>query len=572
MESHSPERKFEDRMNQNLTLEDLRSNIEYKKLTLRKEKRNRDKILSIKQKLNFLFESHYSIHLNLLKTDNDDIRNFSIDKENPSNSIEKLKYLLLSKDDNEVKFGLWATRKHFQNLMIEIYCSNENFCSMKITENNIKIGNYLDTFIDNNIIDLLFYIIAQSFEKNDKSGYINIYEVLWIFINMSCIYPDKEDKKKEFFNTFIKNTNLNILVNLVQNDIPQEIIVNALRLIYNITCGEKGIKEVMINTSLILSLFNYLKAHQNINQDILLKIYQVLFLLCSTFDNFNIDAYKKLFKIFVLPIYNFKNNEMIIYCLEILKKLSSIKNKEIESCFNDMNLFATLNDIIFNNEIKKIEIIITLILDIFNNLIVKDNKELQNSIVYSGSFLKFYNNLLIKYKNEKAIINYCVEDNLIASINNLILFNREESVKYLLGEGKGILNYFMECATSVYSKSRESGIKSFVNILLDQENEININILYDIVNAIIETVKIKEFIKSFSECTKVIFLVIKRSELMNFNNELKNYLINKRFETFLEEYDNYLLNESNNYLEDKDKDEIENIHNIIDEIKYFLNN
>ena len=145
-------------------------------------------------------------------------------------------------------------------------------------------------------------------------------------------------------------------------------------------------------------------------------------------------------------------------------------------------------------------------------------------------------------------------------------------MKYLLGEGKGILNYFMECATSVYSKSRESGIKSFVNILLDQENEININILYDIVNAIIETVKIKEFIKSFSECTKVIFLVIKRSELMNFNNELKNYLINKRFETFLEEYDNYLLNESNNYLEDKDKDEIENIHNIIDEIKYFLNN
>jgi hypothetical protein len=569
MESHSPERKYEDRTSQNIGLEDLRSKNETKKLSLRKEKRNRDKILSIKEKLNFLVESHYSIHLNLLKTDNNDIRNFSIDDQNPYNSMKKLKYLLLSKDDNEVKFGLWATRKYFQNLMKILYFNEKNNYTKKLSENEIKKGNQLDAFIENNIIDLIFYIMAQSIEKNDKNGYINIYEAIWILINMCCIYPEKEEKKIEFINTFKKSSNLNILINLIQNNTPQEIIVNLLTLIYNIAIGEIEIKNIMINSPLILLLFTYLKTNQNINQNILLKIYKILYLLCSNFNNFDVDACKKLFKIFSLPIYNFKDKEMIINCLEILKNLSSIKNPEIENCFNDMNLFAALNDIIFNNTIDDNEIIIILILDIFCNLIEKDNPELQNSIINSGNFLKFYNNLLIKYKYEQKIKNYMVDENLIVSINNLILFNREECVKFILGEGNEILNYFMECAKCVFSELKNSGMKSLINILMDQENEININILYDIVNIIIGIVSIKEFRKCFSECAKAIFIIIKKSEIMKFNNELKNYLINKGFENFLDEYDNYLLNESNIF--GIDKDEIENIHNIIEEIKYFLN-
>ena len=149
MESHSPEKIYEDRMNNNITMEDFRNQNANKILSLRKEKHNKDIISNIKGRMNLLYEPHYSIHFNLLKTNNDDIRNFFINLKNPDNTMIKLKYLLTSKDDDEVKYGLYAVRKHFQILIRELFNKEEDNFDNKVSKSDIdkKGNNDLEIFI-----------------------------------------------------------------------------------------------------------------------------------------------------------------------------------------------------------------------------------------------------------------------------------------------------------------------------------------------------------------------------------------------------------------------------------------
>ena len=571
MESHSPERKFEDRMKNNISIEDLRNENVNKILTLRKEKRNKNTILSLKGKLNSLNENHYCIHFNLLKTNNDEIRNFYIDLQKEQSTIDKLKYLLQSNDDNEVKYGLFAIRKFFVNTMRGLYFKEDEH--LKFSKDEIKVCKELDIFINNNIIDLIFQIMNKSINKNEKLYFINIYESLWIFINMTSAMPGDKNKQIEFYKTFLKEEYLNIFINIIKNNYtPQEIIINVLILLVNIGLQDNIFIDILINSPLIQVLFSYLKTNKNINSDVLVYIYNILHLLCSklnTFTNLDIEAYKTIFKIFSLPLYNFKNKDILNYCLQILILLSEKNNPQIENFFTDFNLFSTFNNIIFNEneKIDDIENIIISILDILYNLIQKRNNELQ-AYINSGSFLMFYNNLLIKFKNENKVINFKIEEDILTSVNNLILFNHSNSIKYILWEGKEILTFFMERARSIYRNTRYLGTRSLLNILMDQENEIDINIIHEFVNIIIDTLNIDNFSNCFFACLQIIILIINKSEKMNFKNELRIYLNQKGLINNLEKIESKLLNNpQNNEFNSEDENQYQNL---INEIKAFL--
>jgi hypothetical protein len=359
--------------------------------------------------------------------------------------------------------------------------------------------------------------------------------------------------------TLIKNANT-----------PKEIINNIMHFLSNISSNVPIIINMLIQSDLTKTLLFYLKANQNNNLEILAKIFRILNnLYKKNYTTLSVDAYKTLFKICSLPLYNFKKKEIIKNCLEILLMLSDLNYIEIEQCFNDSKLIGTLNNIIFNDSIEENEQIIAIILDIYYNLILKASEDFKKNLIFSGIFQNFYNNLLIKYKNEKKIMDYQTEENFLDTINNIILYNRTDVVKYILSDGKEIMNFFIECANSVFKNTRLLGTKSLLNILLERDHqlEININILYDIVNSIINTLNINEFSNCYYFCTKIIFLIIERSESMNFSNELKQYLNNKGFINFLDKIEIKSLNDNtiNEFVKDDDKI-------IINGIKEFLIN
>ena len=585
MENHPLEKKYEDRMNKGISLENIRNEKFEKTLSLRKEKRSKDNIANIKDKINLLYEPKYSIYINHLKTNNDDIRNFNINIYEPEKSMDKLKYLLNSSDDDEIKFGLYALKIYYKHLSREVLNKRENNQEKNIVNNimnnkeiqTLRIDkdesinqniNDTELFIKNDIITLLFEIINKSMNKSENKYISNIYECLCIIINMTAIPPCEEDKKIEFFKSLAQGKNLNILLFMLKDEnMPQEILFNILILFGNITIDDQIIKDLVINCSLTQILFDYLKTNKKFNSDVFLKIYRVLhslYINCFTLD---VEAYKIIFKIFSLPLYKFRINELIHYCLDILLMLSKIKEKEIENCFNDLNLMGVLNDIIFNRTIEGNISNIDIILDIFCNIIERDNIDLQKNIVNSGKMPIFYNNLLVKYKNEKIIIDYLAENNILTALNNLLIFNPEGMVKYVLTEGKEILNFFMERARSVFLNARQSGICFLHNVLIDNQNQISIEILFDIANIVLDTLNINEFSNCFFLCIQSIYLLISKSENMNFSNELKTCFIQKGLSNCCDRIETMILNDS--HLE-KEAEEI--YLDMIDEIKKFINN
>jgi hypothetical protein len=177
---------------------------------------------------------------------------------------------------------------------------------------------------------------------------------------------------------------------------------------------------------------------------------------------------------------------------------------------------------------------------------------------------------LKKEKKENKTIGYKIEMNILYSVNNIIMLNHSDSIKYILGEGKEILNFIMESGRSIYRNTRCDAIKSFVNILSDEVNEIDINIIFDILNIIIDTLNIDNFNNCFHFCVQAIFLIINKSIKNKFENDLKIYLNKKALMNYIEKNEIQLLNYSQ-YTEMNDED-INKCKDLIDEIKNFLIN
>ena len=584
MENNLSVKKYEDRMNKELSLENIRNENFEKILHLRKEKRRKDIIANIRDKINLMCESRNEIYINHSKMNNDEVRNFYINMHEPEKSIIKLQNLLNSSDDNEIKAGLCALWTYYKNFLVEIYknkgeknkeknainnyMNNEEIKVVRAYKNG-RIISSTELFIKNDIISLLFEIINRSLNKSESKYISNIYECLYILINMSAIPPCQEDKKIEFFKLFVQGENLNVILCIFKDEnIPQEILFNILILLGNITAdANQIIKDLLINSSLTQILNNYLETSKKINSEVFMRIYRVLYSLYNNCFNLDLELYKSIFKIFSKPLYKFRINELIKYSLDILLMLSKIKEKEIANCFNDLNLFDALNNIIFKRGIKGNEITVTIILEIFCNIVEKGNKEFQKIIVNSGKMAIFYNNLLAKYKKEKISIDYFTEASIIITLNNLLIFNPENMVKYIMTEGKEILNYCLESAKSVFHDTRQFGINFLHNALIDNQNQINLEILYDIANIALDTLNINKFTNCYILCIQSVYLLLLKSENMNCCQELKTHFIQKGLINCLDKIETMIINDP--LLE---KETEENYLDRIDEIKEIINN
>ena len=199
MESrYIPRENYVDKMKSFISFKNISNSNENKYLTLRKIKKNAENNLHAKITLNLLDEYHYRINLNSLSTNNDGIRNFSIDLNKPEITMNNLKALLNSKNDDEVKYGIYATRKFFQDLLRNIYkedCGinhNQNYINYNINqanyangfENNYNKESKIPLYkINNNNTNRLKYNcpnILELFLTNNISYIINKYRVFII--------------------------------------------------------------------------------------------------------------------------------------------------------------------------------------------------------------------------------------------------------------------------------------------------------------------------------------------------------------------------------------------------------
>ena len=574
-----PEKVYEDKTKLiPSTRDDTINQDENKILSLRKAKNQKEHTNSIlKNKLELLYEPKFTIKINELQTDNNDIRNFVIDL-NKENTMISLKYLLTSTNENEVKFGILALRKFYVDIARKlcnennIQCNDNNNYSMKfpLSKINDKIYEnifYNDIFIENNIIQILLNII----EKNIDKDYTNIYECLWIFINMS-IFPMKNSENKfEYNQIFIEKNNLNIFIKMIKSaQCPQEILYNIFILLSNVSLNDNIIKNKLINSNLTEELFNYLFTHPKINSDVLLKFYRLLSCIYINSENLDIKAYKTIFKIFTLPLNTISSNEMINYCLSVLVSLSKISNSEIQDLF-----FKTLNkfsDLIFEREIKDNEATINDILDIFFNIIdaMTDNQQDNNFNIAFSILPEFYKKLIQKYKTENVMMRCKVENNILGSVNNLLFMNKQNMINYLSNEGKEIMNFCIDSSNSISSITRKIAMRFFLNFLLDSEMLVDGSIIYSIINSILSTLKINEFYNCYFYCVECILLIIHKSIKYKYQEDLKKYFNEKDLGTLLINYETYLMN--NNFANINKEEDEENVFTIIHEINYFLNN
>ena len=599
------DRRFEIKTNSFITIQDLNKANQNRFLSLRKQKKNNALFTEIKQKLNFMHDKHYQIILNKLRTDNNEIRNFIIDLKQPQLSMNNLKYLLQSQNDDEVKFGIYAVRIFFQerlrelnileekkvendnnqlnqncinhgafplnnfqiipneNNQTQIYKINKEKLNNKIINNNI-----LELFFDNNIIKLLFDIIKTNQIKNEKSNQINIFECIWIFLNICAIPITDEELINKFYSQFLDNDNLCSLIALIDSDkFPLEIIFHILGFFINLIINYPETKEILVKTSLTSVLFNYLQTDKFLNTEITKKIFIVLHELyyeCKF--NLSAEAYIVLFKIFSLSLINFKGQDMIKYCLDILEMLSKKDIPQVIESFTDYNLLKTLNNIIFDHPLLNNEIIINMIIEIFYNLILRDNEKIRKEIIDPGYLLSFYNSIIMKSKKEAFKFDSKIEENLLLCINNLIFFNPEKCLENIFGEGIEIINFLLDSINSTAPKIKKLGIKSYTNILYGNKIYFNFNFLISIVNAL-ESVYNNDYINCYNESIFCLYLVILTCRNQQSKvNELRTLLINKGFKENLEKIKIYIMNNSNNNEEkNKTEDLYEEIIEFLDE-------
>jgi len=605
MEYNSNQRgKYVDKINSYFSIKDINISNDNKYVTLRKKKKYRESNLNGENTFNLWKEYNYQIHLHLLKTNNDNIRNFSIDLNKPEYTMNNLKCLLTSKNDDEVKYGIYATRKFFQDILKEVYKEeyelnqNKNYNNNNINHINSKNGlqnnhnreskiqfykinrdkintskyncnNILELFLENNIIHYLLEIIKRCQNKRDIKEQINLFECLWIFINISVICPEDGNTQAKFFSYFVQENNLSFLISLIDSSkYPLEIIFNDLVLLSNLCHNSELIKDYAIKSPLTSYLYNYLKTEEYLNSDVILKVLKLLYELYSDCQiKLTNEAYIILFKIFSFSLISFRNDSIINYSLEILSNLSSKDIPEVIGCFSDTTLLSSLNTIIFSRPINNNELTIKLILDIFYNIISKNDENIIKELIKTSMMITFYNNLLVKYIKEKIEFNYKIEENIVLSLNNIIYLNSDDSINYILNEENEIWNFLMTIANCIFPNSKLNGIKAIVNILNNVNFDINYEILKEIANSLIHGLIIS-FDTCYYICIQGLYLVIEKCTIQKTDNEIRNFLIIKGASALIEKVKIKMMNDARNNLLIKEDEE--KFFGFLDDIEQFL--
>ena len=88
---------------------------------------------------------------------------------------------------------------------------------------------------------------------------------------------------------------------------------------------------------------------------------------------------------------------------EILNNLSKKDIPDVIRLFSDERLLNTLIAIVFSRPIKENELIVNEILDIFYNIISKNDEIINKNIIEKPMLIIFYNNLLDLYFFHKKL-------------------------------------------------------------------------------------------------------------------------------------------------------------------------
>ena len=247
------------------TLEDIRKRNEIKYLTIRKKRNNSKFNTKIKNKINNIKNNCYKIIRSKLRTNNANLKEFSLDFNRPAFTMSMLVGLLKSKDDNNIKFGLSSVRNFFETILDQRIINDE----------------IIEKFLENKVIQRFFDIMKTSKVRKGESDLININEIILILINMVGMDLDKEENKNKFFAHFTNIDNLSSLISIINIDFPLELIYNSLILFCDISNKYPAGKETLKYSGLIFSLKSIRYDYRLVDVDAKTKIDELLNLFRS---------------------------------------------------------------------------------------------------------------------------------------------------------------------------------------------------------------------------------------------------------------------------------------------------
>ena len=419
-------------------------------------------------------------------------------------SLEKLIYLLNSNNDKYIKIAIYALRKFFVDKV-----KNNNLIDEKGNVNLNENNFYLDDFINLKIYDKLFFILHQN-----KKDYINCYEIFWILLD-SSIFPSKigENPYDYYFN-FLSKENIDLYnYYIIDKQTPKEIILLLIKFISNLCLFNEKIRLLLLKKNFISNSFSKIKnLNENINYDVFSEFYHLFSIITKNYNNFDLNSSKIFFHIFSSPLNIINDEEIEIYCLYGLEKLSKIKDEDIIKLFTESNNIINNYKTFLESPLKEESIIY--FLKILSNLLLNTNSINIKNFIQKISILNIYlfliNPSIINLFNEKENI----KSEIIIGLGNLCLIDLNYIINIINNDN--IYNFLLNILNESNFTNKIYVLKTLYNIFKTENIQYSQDKIFFLLKKLSIMMKIEKNKNLIKEIIDLNFILI--SILIN-NNE-----------------------------------------------------
>ncbi len=419
-------------------------------------------------------------------------------------SFEKLIYLLNSNNDKYIKIAIYALRKFFVNKI-----KNNNLIDEKGNINLNENNFYLDDFINLKIYEKLFEILIQN-----KKDYINCYEIFWILLD-SSIFPSRiGNNPYDYYSIFLSKKNIDLYnYYIIDIQTPKEIILLLVKFISNLCLFNENIRLLLLKNNFISNSFSKVKnLNENINYDVFSEFYHLFSIITKNYNNFDLNSSKIFFHIFSSPLNIINNEEIEIYCLYGLEKLSKIKDINIIKLFLESNIIINNYKALLESPLK--EQSITYLLKILSNLLLNTNviniKDFIQKISILNIYLSLINPSIINLFNEKEKI----QSEIIIGLGNLCLIDTNYIINIINNDN--IYNFLLNILNESSFINKIYVLKTLYNIFKADNIQYNQEKILFLLTKLSTMMKIEINKKLIEEIIDLNFILI--SILIN-NNE-----------------------------------------------------
>ena len=419
-------------------------------------------------------------------------------------SFEKLIYLLNSNNDKYIKIAIYALRKYFVDKIKGNNLIDEKG-NINLNENNF----YLDDFINLKIYEKLFEILIQN-----KKDYINCYEIFWILLD-SSIFPSRiGNNPYDYYSIFLSKKNIDLYnYYIIDIQTPKEIILLLVKFISNLCLFNENIRLLLLKNNFISNSFSKVKnLNENINYDVFSEFYHLFSIITKNYNNFDLNSSKIFFHIFSSPLNIINNEEIEIYCLYGLEKLSKIKDVNIIKLFLESNIIINNYKTFLESPLK--EQSITYLLKILSNLLLNTNvinlKDFIQSISILNIYLFLINPSIINLFNEKDKI----QSEIIIGLGNLCLIDSNYIINIINNDN--IYNFLLNILNESSFINKIYVLKTLYNIFKADNIQYNQEKILFLLTKLSTMMKIEINKKLIEEIIDLNFILI--SILIN-NNE-----------------------------------------------------